>query len=175
GRRARAADRLDRGRPAAPAARVPAGAVARVAPGHWSTGRSATKRPMPGRMGAGPWRRGAPPPSAGPAHAAIRRPDARRHPPARRTPPSAGPAHAGCATFRALAGWWRRRHRRPGSGREGDVMIRALSVAVPGKGLHEITGDVHEVVRGSGVREGLCTLFLRHTSASLVIQENADP
>jgi secondary thiamine-phosphate synthase enzyme len=54
-------------------------------------------------------------------------------------------------------------------------MIRALSVAVPGKGLHEITGEVHEVVRGSGVREGLCTLFLQHTSASLVIQENADP
>jgi secondary thiamine-phosphate synthase enzyme len=54
-------------------------------------------------------------------------------------------------------------------------MIRALSVAVPGKGLHEITGDVQAVVRGSGVREGLCTLFLQHTSASLVIQENADP
>jgi secondary thiamine-phosphate synthase enzyme len=54
-------------------------------------------------------------------------------------------------------------------------MIRALSIAVPGKGLHEITGDVHAVVSGSGVREGLCTLFLQHTSASLVIQENADP
>lgn len=54
-------------------------------------------------------------------------------------------------------------------------MIRALSIAVPGKGLHEITGEVHAVVRGSGMREGLCTLFLQHTSASLVIQENADP
>ena len=54
-------------------------------------------------------------------------------------------------------------------------MIRALSIAVPGKGLHEITQDVHAVVRGSGVGEGLCTLFLQHTSASLVIQENADP
>jgi secondary thiamine-phosphate synthase enzyme len=54
-------------------------------------------------------------------------------------------------------------------------MIRALSIAVPGKGLHEITGEVHAVVSGSGVREGLCTLFLQHTSASLVIQENADP
>jgi secondary thiamine-phosphate synthase enzyme len=54
-------------------------------------------------------------------------------------------------------------------------MIRALSIKVPGKGLHEITGDVHAVISGSGVREGLCTLFLQHTSASLVIQENADP
>jgi len=54
-------------------------------------------------------------------------------------------------------------------------MIRALSIKVPGKGLHEITGEVHAVISGSGVREGLCTLFLQHTSASLVIQENADP
>jgi secondary thiamine-phosphate synthase enzyme len=54
-------------------------------------------------------------------------------------------------------------------------MIRALSIKVPGKGLHEITGEVHAVVSGSGMREGLCTLFLQHTSASLVIQENADP
>ena len=54
-------------------------------------------------------------------------------------------------------------------------MIRALSIKVPGKGLHEITGEVHAVISGSGMREGLCTLFLQHTSASLVIQENADP
>jgi secondary thiamine-phosphate synthase enzyme len=54
-------------------------------------------------------------------------------------------------------------------------MIRALSIAVAGKGLHEITGDVNAVVSASGVGEGLCTLFLQHTSASLVIQENADP
>jgi secondary thiamine-phosphate synthase enzyme len=54
-------------------------------------------------------------------------------------------------------------------------MIRALSIKVPGKGLHEITGEVHAVISDSGVREGLCTLFLQHTSASLVIQENADP
>lgn len=54
-------------------------------------------------------------------------------------------------------------------------MIRALSIPVSGKGLHEITSEVHAVVSASGVREGLCTLFLQHTSASLVIQENADP
>ena len=43
------------------------------------------------------------------------------------------------------------------------------------RGLVEITAAVREAVRGCGVREGLCTVFIRHTSASLVIQENADP
>lgn len=43
------------------------------------------------------------------------------------------------------------------------------------RGLTDITGVVRDVVRVAGVREGLCTVFLRHTSASLVIQENADP
>jgi len=38
-----------------------------------------------------------------------------------------------------------------------------------------VTGEVQSALRASGVRQGLCTLFLRHTSASLVIQENADP
>ena len=43
------------------------------------------------------------------------------------------------------------------------------------RGLVEITMAVRGVVRAAGVREGLCTVFVRHTSASLVIQENADP
>ena len=43
------------------------------------------------------------------------------------------------------------------------------------RGLTEITGGVRGVLRGSGIREGLCTIFIRHTSASLLIQENADP
>lgn len=43
------------------------------------------------------------------------------------------------------------------------------------QGLHEITGEVRGVVREAGVSEGLCTVFIRHTSASLTIQENADP
>ena len=43
------------------------------------------------------------------------------------------------------------------------------------RGLNEITSGVQAVVKSSGVREGLCTVFIRHTSASLVIQENADP
>ena len=43
------------------------------------------------------------------------------------------------------------------------------------RGLTEITQAVRAAVRTAGVREGLCTVYLRHTSASLVIQENADP
>jgi secondary thiamine-phosphate synthase enzyme len=55
------------------------------------------------------------------------------------------------------------------------LMIKQLSVDTPGQGLHDITSDVALLVRKAGIGEGLCTLFLRHTSASLVIQENADP
>ena len=43
------------------------------------------------------------------------------------------------------------------------------------RGLNEITDQVARVVENAAVREGLCTVFIRHTSASLVIQENADP
>jgi secondary thiamine-phosphate synthase enzyme len=54
-------------------------------------------------------------------------------------------------------------------------MVEQFTVATPGQGLHEITAQVSRVVRQAGVDEGLCTVFVRHTSASLVIQENADP
>ncbi len=54
-------------------------------------------------------------------------------------------------------------------------MIESLSIAVSGQGLHEITRQIAAVVRASGQREGLCTVFMKHTSASLTIQENADP
>lgn len=54
-------------------------------------------------------------------------------------------------------------------------MVKRLSIQVPGQGLHEVTDRVREAVRESGVREGLCTVFIQHTSASLTIQENADP
>jgi secondary thiamine-phosphate synthase enzyme len=50
-----------------------------------------------------------------------------------------------------------------------------LTIATPGRGLHEITRPVTAWVARSGIEEGLLTLFLRHTSASLLIQENADP
>jgi secondary thiamine-phosphate synthase enzyme len=54
-------------------------------------------------------------------------------------------------------------------------MIKQFSFETPGQGLHEITPQVVSVVSKAGIKEGLCTVFLRHTSASLVIQENADP
>ena len=50
-----------------------------------------------------------------------------------------------------------------------------LTVATPGPGFTDFTAAVAEFVRGSGVRDGLVTVFCRHTSASLTIQENADP
>ena len=50
-----------------------------------------------------------------------------------------------------------------------------MSFAVPGQGLHECTRHVEEAVAAAGLNEGLCTMFLRHTSASLTIQDNADP
>ncbi|MEE2673199.1 MAG: secondary thiamine-phosphate synthase enzyme YjbQ [Myxococcota bacterium] len=50
-----------------------------------------------------------------------------------------------------------------------------LSVRVDGKGLHEITRSVGTAVAELGGEDGLCTVFIPHTSASLTIQENADP
>lgn len=50
-----------------------------------------------------------------------------------------------------------------------------LVVDTPGAGLHEITREVVRWVAGEGMGAGLLTLFCRHTSASLLIQENADP
>ena len=54
-------------------------------------------------------------------------------------------------------------------------MVRQFSVETRGQGLYEITASVQSQVKNSGIEEGLCTIFVRHTSASLVIQENADP
>lgn len=50
-----------------------------------------------------------------------------------------------------------------------------LSVATRGQGIYEFTKDVVRVVGESNVKIGTCTLFIRHTSASLLIQENAAP
>ena len=50
-----------------------------------------------------------------------------------------------------------------------------LEVRTRGKGLLEITADVARAIPDTAPAEGLCTVFIRHTSASLVIQENADP
>ncbi len=54
-------------------------------------------------------------------------------------------------------------------------MIRQLEIKVSGQGLHDCTHQIAAVVAESDLEEGLCTLFVQHTSASLIIQENADP
>jgi len=50
-----------------------------------------------------------------------------------------------------------------------------LNIRSNGRGLFEFTPDLAAFVRASGIRNGLLTVFCRHTSASLLIQENADP
>ena len=55
------------------------------------------------------------------------------------------------------------------------VTTTTLTVRAPRRGLHEITGPVARAVSDSGAQDGMCTLFIRHTSASLIIQENYDP
>ncbi|MDI7860943.1 secondary thiamine-phosphate synthase enzyme YjbQ [Rhizobiaceae bacterium n13] len=50
-----------------------------------------------------------------------------------------------------------------------------LTLSTHGQGLYEFTAEAQAFIRSSGVDEGLLTLFVRHTSCSLLIQENADP
>ncbi|MBG1265188.1 secondary thiamine-phosphate synthase enzyme YjbQ [Nostoc sp. WHI] len=52
---------------------------------------------------------------------------------------------------------------------------KLLKISTTAKSFYNITAKIEATVAESGVETGLCTLFLRHTSASLVIQENADP
>jgi secondary thiamine-phosphate synthase enzyme len=54
-------------------------------------------------------------------------------------------------------------------------VIRSLQLKPHGPGLHEFTRELDRVVAESGVDDGVCTAFVQHTSASLLIQENADP
>jgi len=54
------------------------------------------------------------------------------------------------------------------------VRTTPIEVRAPRRGLHEITREVAAVVSKAGLRDGMCTLFIRHTSASLIIQENYD-
>jgi secondary thiamine-phosphate synthase enzyme len=54
-------------------------------------------------------------------------------------------------------------------------MIERLVVETRGKGIYDVTPRVAEAVARSGLREGLCTVMIQHTSASLTIQENYDP
>ena len=53
--------------------------------------------------------------------------------------------------------------------------MHRLGCDTPGQGLHPITTPVLRFVAGSGIATGLLTLWCRHTSASLLVQENADP
>lgn len=54
-------------------------------------------------------------------------------------------------------------------------MITTITVNVRGQGLHAFTDKVQAVVKQAARKEGLCTLFIQHTSASLLVQENYDP
>ncbi len=54
-------------------------------------------------------------------------------------------------------------------------LFHDISIQTPGKGLYSFTSAVAHWLEQTGVQNGLLTLFIRHTSASLVIQENADP
>ena len=54
-------------------------------------------------------------------------------------------------------------------------MQTVFSVRTSGPGLYEFTGEVARFVRDSGIQNGLLTLFVQHTSCSLLVQENADP
>jgi secondary thiamine-phosphate synthase enzyme len=51
----------------------------------------------------------------------------------------------------------------------------SFTVRTQGKGTSEITDEVARIIRDSGVRTGTATVFIQHTSASLIIYENADP
>jgi secondary thiamine-phosphate synthase enzyme len=55
------------------------------------------------------------------------------------------------------------------------VHQRTVEIATTGRGFTDATAEVAAVVAASGVSVGLCSIFVQHTSASLVIQENADP
>ena len=56
-----------------------------------------------------------------------------------------------------------------------EIVRASLAVQTAGRGMTEITRALANFLRQSGAKEGLLTLFIRHTSASLTIQENADP
>ncbi len=54
-------------------------------------------------------------------------------------------------------------------------VIESIKIVVSGQGLHDITEQIDLLIQRTNINEGLCTVFVRHTSASLIIQENADP
>jgi secondary thiamine-phosphate synthase enzyme len=55
------------------------------------------------------------------------------------------------------------------------ILLHRLQVSTRGKGLYDITRQIEDWLGGQPVHSGLLTIFIQHTSASLTIQENADP
>ena len=55
------------------------------------------------------------------------------------------------------------------------MIQKTLDIRTRGRGMIELTAEIHAVVRDTGVRLGLCHVFVQHTSASLMLCENADP
>jgi secondary thiamine-phosphate synthase enzyme len=55
------------------------------------------------------------------------------------------------------------------------IHTASLTVATKGKGTYEITQGITGIIAESGVKAGLVTVFVRHTSCSLIVMENADP
>jgi len=50
-----------------------------------------------------------------------------------------------------------------------------LSISTGGRGTYDLSNDIQQIVASSGIRTGICHVFVRHTSASLMLCENADP
>ena len=55
------------------------------------------------------------------------------------------------------------------------ISQQQLQIATDGRGTYDLSREVQQVVRDSGVKSGLCNIFICHTSASLMLCENADP
>ena len=55
------------------------------------------------------------------------------------------------------------------------ISQQSITISTKGRGSYDVTGDVEALVRESGVHAGICHVFIRHTSASLMLCENADP
>ena len=66
-------------------------------------------------------------------------------------------------------------HSTPSAVAANTIVSSLLSVETRGRGFIDITSEVAKFLREAGAREGAASLFIRHTSASLTIQENADP
>lgn len=55
------------------------------------------------------------------------------------------------------------------------ISQQQLQIDTTGRGTHDLTAEVQSAVAASGIQTGMCHVFIRHTSASLMISENADP